>query len=148
MATLSILLSDATIVVIRGENDVAVKEILPIVLMAYQGSKLAEDNGGRLGSRMFFVYNRIDTKQKNKLDTIIQTLGTSLPEAFNQVQQLTGNLTNLQSESTFGSFNLDSSNPCGSDVCILGDVKKQSEPPGDVPDESYGEGLFRFREHI
>ena len=36
MATLSILLADATIIVNPGENDAAIKEILPIVLMAYQ----------------------------------------------------------------------------------------------------------------
>ena len=72
MATLSILLADATVVVIPGENDAAIKEILPIVLMAYQGSKLAEINGGRRSSMLFFVYNRIDTTQKDKLGTIIQ----------------------------------------------------------------------------
>jgi hypothetical protein len=149
MATLSILLSDATIIVIPGENDAAVKEILPIVLMAYEGSKLAEDNGGRLSSRMFFLYNRIDTSQANKLDNIIQTLGTSLHTAFNQVQKLTGNLTNLRSESPFGNFNLDSSSSTSDrDVCILGNVKSKSEPPGDVPDEAYGEALIKFREHI
>nr|CAH0102501.1 unnamed protein product [Daphnia galeata] len=145
MATLSILLSDASIVVIPLENDAAVKEILPIVLMAYQGSKLAEDNGGRLSSRMFFVYNRIDTKQKNKLDDIIQTLGTSLHTAFKDVRMSTGNLT---SESPFANFKLVTSDSSSSDVCILGNVKKQSEPPGDVPDEKYGEELIQFREHI
>lgn len=36
MATLSILLADATIIVNPGENDAAIKDILPIVLMAYQ----------------------------------------------------------------------------------------------------------------
>ena len=41
MALLSILLADATIIVNNGENDAAIKEILPIVLLAYQGSKLA-----------------------------------------------------------------------------------------------------------
>jgi hypothetical protein len=149
MATLSILLSDATIIVIPGENDAAVKEILPIVLMAYEGSKLAEDNGGRLSSRMFFLYNRIDTNQKNMLENIIQSLGKSLHAAFSQVQSLTGNLTNLKSESPFGSFNLDSSSSTSDrDVCILGNVKSKSEPPGDVPDDAYGEALIKFREHI
>jgi hypothetical protein len=149
MATLSILLSDATIIVIPGENDAAVKEILPIVLMAYQGSQLAEDNGGRLRTRIFFVYNRIDKKQKNKLDTIIQTLGTSLHEAFSQVQNMTGNSSNLKSEIPFTNFNLTSTNSSSrSDVCILGNVNKQTNPPGDVPDEEFREGLIQFREHI
>jgi hypothetical protein len=148
MATLSILLSDATIIVIPGENDAAVKEILPIVLMAYQGSQLAEENGGRLSPRIFFVYNRIDTKEKHKLDTIIQTLGTSLHEAFSQVQNMTGNSSNLKSESPFANFNLTSTDSSRSDVCILGNVNKQTKPPGDVPDEEYGKELIQFREHI
>jgi hypothetical protein len=148
MATLSILMSDASIVVIPGENDAAVKEILPIVLMAYQGSQLAENNGGRLSSRMFFVYNRIDTQQKKNLDSIIQTLGNSLHDAFCQVQKSIGNeLTNLKSENPFSDFKLISSDSSG-DVRILGNVYKQTEPPHDVPDEKYGEELIQLREHI
>lgn len=149
MATLSILLADATIVVTPGKNDAAIKEILPVVLMAYQGSKLAEENGGRLSSRMFFVYNRIDTSQKDKLNSIVQTLGTSLHKSFSQVQKLIGNSAQLKSESSpFRSFNLDTSHASGSDVCILGNVKKAFEPPGDVPDPAFGEALVEFREHI
>ena len=113
--------------------------------MAYQGSQLAEDNGGQLSTRMFFVYNRIDTSQGNKLNSIIQTLGTSLHTAFRDVRISTGNLT---SESPFANFKLVTSDSSGSDVCILGNVKKQSEPPWDVPDEAYGKGVMQFREHI
>ena len=148
MATLSILLADATIVVIPGENDAAIKEILPIVLMAYQGSKLAEINGGRRSSMLFFVYNRIDTTQKDKLGTIVQTLGTSLNEAFNQVHSLTGKSNQSTKEELFRSFKLGVANSSDSDVCILGNVKKEFEPPGDVPNAAYGDALVKFREHI
>ena len=82
MATLSILLADATIVVNPAEVDAAIKEILPVVLMAFQGSKLAEDNGDRLSRMMFFVYNRIDTTQKDKMSNIIQSLASSLDKAL------------------------------------------------------------------
>jgi hypothetical protein len=149
MATLSILLADATIVITPGENDAAIKEILPVVLMAYQGSKLAEDNGGRLSSKVFFVYNRIDTSQKNKLSSIIQSLGTSLHEAFSQVQKLAGDSALLKSEARpFGNLDVSNPNSSESDVCILGNVKKEYEPPGDIPDSAYGETLVKFREHI
>nr|CAH0113459.1 unnamed protein product [Daphnia galeata] len=149
MATLSILMSDASIVVIPGENDAAVKEILPIVLMAYQGSQLAEEKGGRLSSRMFFVYNRIDTQQKKNLDSIIQTLGNSLHDAFTIVQNSNGNKsTYLKSENPFSDFKMDSSDSSASDVRILGNVNKQTEPPDDVPDEKYGAELIQLREHI
>lgn len=147
MATLSILLSDATIVVIPGENDAAIKEILPVVKMAYQGSKLAESNGGQLSSMMFFVYNRIDTTQKEKLNNIIQTLETSLNEAFDLVQRLKGDAVEKK-DSPFRDFKLDASNPSKSDVYILGNAKKEFEPPNDVPSAAFGEALAKLREHI
>ena len=176
MATLSILLADATIIVNPGENDAAIKEILPIVLLAYQGSKLAEEKGGRLSSMMFFVYNRIDTTQKDKLGNILQILGTSLNEAFHKVSQLSGIVSsegspltretsdkvlnpgasasivsdtgNNKGISLFRRFQLDSSNSSGSDVRIVGNIKKNFTPPDDVPDSAYGEALCEFREHI
>jgi hypothetical protein len=77
--------------------------------MTYDGSQLAELNGGFLSSRMFFIYNRIDTSQANKLENIIQI---------------------------------------GEHSCIVGNVKSKYVPPGDVPDEAYGEALIKFREHI
>ena len=171
MATLSILLADATIIVNPGENDAAIKEILPIVLLAYQGSKLAEEKGGRLSCMVFFVYNRIDTQQKDKLGNILQILGTSLHDAFNKVSQLSGmpstspvtadnvsdranqveqNSYNISSSaaSLFRRFKLDPSNLVESDVRILGNIKKNFLPPDDIPDPAYGENLYEFREHI
>ena len=151
MATLSILLADATIVVISGEDDAAIKEILPIVLMAYQGSQLAESKGVQLSSLLFFVYNRIDTTQKNKFGSIIQTLANSLDDAFEKVKSLIGDETvqiNSEHPFQFRSFKINVSNPSECDVCILGNVKKEFEPPGDVPDMAYGEALVQFREHV
>ena len=114
----------------------------------FQGSKLAEINGGRRSSMLFFVYNRIDTTQKDKLGTIVQTLGTSLNEAFNQVHSLTGKSNQLSLEDLFRSFKLGAANSSDSDVCIVGNVKEKFEPPGDVPDAAFGEALVKFREHI
>ena len=161
MATLSILLADATIIVNPGENDAAIKEILPIVLLAYKGSKIAEEKGGRLSSMMFFVYNRIDTQQKEKLGSILQILGTSLHEAFYKVSQLsvlsTDDSSNYSSsecisnsteKNLFRRFKLDASNSSESDVRIMGNIKKNFSPPDDVPDPAYGEALCAFREHI
>ena len=148
MATLSILLADATIIVNPGENDSAIKEILPIVLLAYQGSKLAEEKGGRLSSMVFFVYNRIDTQQKDKLGNILQVLGTSLHEAFTKVSQLVGTNEDCKEMGLFRRFKLDASNSSESDVRILGNIKKNFVPPEDVPDPAYGKALVEFREHI
>ena len=97
---------------------------------------------------MFFVYNRIDTTQKDKLGNVIQTLGTSLNEAFNYVQSLSGNSAQFKSENPFANFIIDASNSSGSDVFVLGNVKEKFEPPGDIPDSAYGEALVQLREHI
>ena len=154
MATISILLADATIIVNSGENDAAIKEILPIVLLAYQGSELAEEKGGQMSSMLFFVYNRIDTREKDKLSNILQVLGTSLHEAFKTAYQVSGASTEqlsgvpANSSRLFQRFKLDSSNSKDSDVRILGNIKKGFTPPDDVPDPAYGEALAEFRQHI
>ena len=109
---------------------------------------MAEFHGGRLSSKLFFVYNRIDTTQKDKLGNIIQTLGTSLNEAFDYVQNQTGNSAQFQSENPFCNFILGAPNSSGSDVFVLGNVKEKFEPPGDIPDAAYGEALVQLREHI
>ena len=149
--------------IFAGENDAAIKEILPIVLLAYQGSKLAEEKGGRLSSMVFFVYNRIDTQEKDKLGNILQILGTSLHEAFHKVSQLngvtdeywnsSGSQKSLKSQNSKGTglfrrFKLDATNSNESDVRVLGNIKKNYVPPDDVPDPAYGKALCEFREHI
>ena len=154
MATLSILLADATIIVNPGENDEAIKDILPIVLLAYQGSTFAERKGGRLSSFLFFVYNRINTQQKDKLGSIIRTLNTSLYDAFDKVSQLgeiyyedaADNKTSEdKANNLFRKFKLDSSND-ESDVRILG--MTTSDPPYNTPNSAYGEALQQFRQRI
>ena len=148
MATISILLADATIVVNPGENDAAVKEILPMVLLAYQDSKLAEEKGGQMSSRLFFVYNKMDTQQQNKLNNIVRSLSTSLKEAFIQVNKMSGSREEQELFRIFPRFKVDASNPKESDVRIFGDTLKSFNPPDDVPDSYYGESIAEFRQHI
>ena len=140
MVTLSFLLADATIVVIPGENDAAIKDILPVVLMAYQASKLVEKNGGRRSSMLFFA--------TEKLGTIVETLGTSLHEAFNRMHSFNGQPDQSTNEDFFRSFKLGLANSPQSDVCIVGNRKEKLESPRDVPDADVGETLLKFREHI
>ena len=82
------------------------------------------------------------------MGNIIQTLGTSLNEAFDYVQNQTGNSAQFQSENPFCNFILGAPNSSGSDVFVLGNVKEKFEPPGDIPDAAYGEALVQLREHI
>ena len=112
-----------------------------------QVSKLAEDKGGRL-CNMFFVYNRINTTQKEKLSAIIHRLASSMKEAFDTVENLTGNDSQLNEQSRLKHFRLDATNSSASDVRFLGDAKVNFVPPDDVPDLAYGEALAELREHI
>ena len=82
------------------------------------------------------------------MGNIIQTLGTSLNEAFDYVQNPTGNSAQFQSENPFCNFILGAPNSSGSDVFVLGNVKREFEPPGDIPAAAYGESLVQLREHI
>ncbi|RUP50410.1 hypothetical protein BC936DRAFT_139201, partial [Jimgerdemannia flammicorona] len=166
MATFALLPADATIVVNNGEDDKAVKEILPIVLSAYQDSKLAESNGGQLSSMMFFVYTRIDTTQTGKLSEIKQSLILALREAFEQVSKLGETAatqreddylyddgvrvssTQLSVNSAFRDFRYDAAKDGDSDIKVLGNIKRDHAPPNDLPITQYGEDLMQLREHI
>ena len=105
---------------------------------------------------VFFVYNRIDTQQKDKLGNVLQVLSTSLHEAFHSVSQLSGtseissNPLDLDRKETglFRRFKLNASNSNQSDVRILGNIKENFAPPKDVSDLASGKALCEFREHI
>ena len=107
---------------------------------------MAEEKGGRLSSMVFFVYNRINTQQKDKLGNVLHVLSTSLHEAFHSVSQLSGaseissNPLDLDRKETglFRRFKLNASNSNQSDVRILGNIKENFAPPKDVSDPAYG----------
>ena len=56
MATMSIIPSDTTIMMTVGDDDSAVKDILPIVLRAYQSSSIAEESGLSVKPQMTVLY--------------------------------------------------------------------------------------------
>ncbi|KAK2705846.1 hypothetical protein QYM36_016004 [Artemia franciscana] len=84
IATLSVLPSDTTIFVIKGEIDNALKGILPIVALAYKGSKLAEEREGILSCKFFAAYNQVKADEENqkKLENIFSQLSTTLVESL------------------------------------------------------------------
>ena len=61
MATLSVLSTNANIVTAANEDDIAIREVIPIVLLAHKRSKIAEENSARQPTKLFFAYNRVDT---------------------------------------------------------------------------------------
>ena len=56
MATMSIIPSDATIMMTVGDDDSAVKDILPIVMRAYESSSIAEESGVTVKPQMTILY--------------------------------------------------------------------------------------------
>jgi len=58
----------------KGEVNQALEEILPIVLYVYATSSLSLQLGGQIPSKLFFVYNQIDTSQEAKGKELLQDL--------------------------------------------------------------------------
>ncbi|KAG7387260.1 hypothetical protein PHYPSEUDO_014546 [Phytophthora pseudosyringae] len=156
MATLAILPADATLVLIQSEDAITIKEILPIVLLAYWDTQIAHENGGQIPSKLLFVFNRIDMSEASKLDSVVDTLMQQLSSSSekatviergdhvkydeDQSKKSRGSST-AASEATFN-LSVDMKER----VCILGFIKKALFPPHDTLDPSYGKGLVTLRE--
>ncbi|XP_065574668.1 interferon-induced very large GTPase 1-like [Artemia franciscana] len=142
IATLSILPSDAVILVIKGENDNALKDILPIVALAYKGSKLAEERGGLLSCKIFAAYNQVKCHQENKskLLNIFTQLSATLVESFTKANSL----EDLDMHTSI-SFPKMFSNE--QDIRVFG-CNTKGDPPNDIPNEEFSLQIIDFREYI
>ncbi|XP_065561125.1 interferon-induced very large GTPase 1-like isoform X1 [Artemia franciscana] len=138
IATLSILPSDAVILVIKGENDNVLKEILPIVALAYKGSKLAEERGGLLSCKIFAAYNQVKRHQENrsKLLNIFTQLSATLVESFTKVNSL----EDLDMHTSI-SFPKMFSNE--QDIRVFG-CNTKGDPPNDIPNEEFSLQIIDF----
>ncbi|CAF1508103.1 unnamed protein product [Didymodactylos carnosus] len=121
LVSFAALLADATIVLVKGEQDKAVKDVLPIVMLAYQRSKLAETFGEELASMI--LGNSFRSLQNNGNDEIDNTE--------------TANYSNITS---FGDFSSDVGD-------ILGEAT-EGAPPEDTPNTAYGLHVMELREYI
>ncbi|CAF4930408.1 unnamed protein product, partial [Rotaria sp. Silwood1] len=161
MATLALLPADATIILNKGETDEAVKELLPVVVKAYLDSKLAETNGGRFSTNIFFVYNQIDISQAHLLGQIERKLVVALreesekavserqaeqQESRNQSDQL--NSSRSYMDCAFRDFQHNVNDKTRNDIRVLGNLKHGNIPPHDLPDATYGNDIMELREHI
>ncbi|XP_065574681.1 interferon-induced very large GTPase 1-like isoform X2 [Artemia franciscana] len=142
IAALSILQSDAVILTINGEQNNALKAILPIVALAYKGSKLAEQRGGLLSCKIFAAYNKVEINEgtRNRLlnnftqlsDTLVQSLAT-----VNSHQD-----SNFHTSISFPPMFLNDG-----DIRVFG-CNKNGNPPSDVPNEDFSMEIIDFREYI
>ncbi|TMW61811.1 hypothetical protein Poli38472_010874 [Pythium oligandrum] len=160
MATLSILPADATIILTKGESTITINEILPIVLSAYLESEVAQTYGGRLPSKLLFVFNQIDLAEKSKLENIVDALMHELNANAKKVAEIRHDIharndddmsnTNktFRGANVFDDLNYAITDEENTDVRVLGTIKAQSYPPHDAPLPDYGQRLLQLREHI
>lgn len=150
LASFSILPADVSIVLINNEEDTAVREIIPIVLLTYQQNALAMDALAQARNKLVFVFMRNDQNAKSELKSNKDALFINLRKAAADIQQKYGG--ERLSSSLLDDFRCDSSskseNDEGSDIKSIGKLKKSDIPPNDVPDKEYGRAVVSLLEYI
>ena len=143
LATFSILPADVTIIMINNEEDTAAREVLPIVMLAYQQSELAARSTNQLKTKLIFVYTRIDTNEKKKLSGIAQSLCLELRKAAADLEQSQRHSTDDQSLTSelLHDFRTE-------DIQFLGKLKVRDRPPEDIPEFDYGHDIVKLNEYI
>ena len=148
LATFSILPADVTIIMINNEEDTATREILPIVMLAYQQSELAAKSTNQLKTKLIFVYTRIDTNEKNKLSGIAQSLSLELRRAAADLEQSQRrSVSEPQTEDRPLASEL-LSDFRTEDIQFLGKLKVRDRPPDDVPEFDYGYDIVKLNTYI
>lgn len=157
LATLGVLAADACVFMVANEDDSGLKEVLPMVMLAFKGSIVAETSGGRIRAKLFFVYRSVNTNETGKLRENKRKLQEYLREAAIQVAKLgqsegkasvddgKGGQELLQA--MFNDFHVDDEEE-KSDVKCMGNLTKGHMPPEDTPNWSYGEQIVNLREYI
>ena len=143
LATFSILPADVTIIMINNEEDTAAREVLPIVMLAYQQSELAARSTNQLKTKLIFVYTRIDTNEKNKLSGIAQSLCLELRKVAADLEQSQPHSTadQLFASELLHDFRTE-------DIQFLGKLKVRDKPPEDIPEFDYGHDIVKLNGYI
>eukprot|EP00794_Sanderia_malayensis_P004912 gene4912-5558_t len=144
LATFSILPADISIITTVNEEDSAIKEVLPIVMLAFKGSNIAEQVSGRLRSMMFFVYSRVDTS-KQALENFANNrrkLQVELQQAILKIEESNTSLNRFMRDFTLGNNEEDS------DVKYIGLLNKGELPPEDTPNFHFGKKVADLREYM
>jgi hypothetical protein len=151
----AVLPADACVVMVANEEDNGLKEVLPMVMLAFKGSALAEANGGKIQSKLFFVYRGVDVNDVDKLGKNQRKLQQDLAEASSAIGDLMAYGTSNQGVKPainclgpLNNFQIDCDNEECSDVNFFGNLKKGTRPPRDTPDWEYGSKVEELREYI
>ena len=153
MATFAVLPADATIIMVNSEDDSAVREVLPIVMLAYQQSELAASSTSQLSTRMFFVYTRVDMSDTKKLVNNIQAMFMDVTENARKLQKGPEISDDRKGNAMlFRDFRVKANDGDiggkDSDIKFLGKVRKSDMPPDDVPDTDYGKLAIQINDYI
>ncbi|KAH7306439.1 hypothetical protein KP509_22G012000 [Ceratopteris richardii] len=169
LATFGLLPSDVSVFMVSNEDDLGLREILPMVLLAFKGSEIAEEYGQRIRSKIVFVYRSVDTNDQEKIKVSKQKLSRYLMDAAREVDRVQGRLDcaredavlsshrpgqgHNQPESSSEDLQVDLKldfqfNDRHNDVKFFGNLKRGSNPPADTPEWDYGENILRLREYL
>ena len=173
MATMSILPSDATIMMTVGDDDSAVKDILPIVMRAYESSSIAEESGIAVKPHMTILYKVNNATRDGFNSTLSERL--ALIESLRQAEDIireVGVIGDAMEDAVFNSVmsihKLASKSEVrqgsvasfiqlstGSDeaddkgnIKTIGQLKTSPNPPDDRPEHSYGTRVHEIRRFI
>jgi len=155
LATFAVLPADACIIMVANEEDSGLKEVLPMVLLAFKGSAIAEKHAGRMQAKLFFVYRSVDTNNTKALVNNQRKLQKDLRDASLEISNTTiygkveGSSQVPQSHSinSLNNFKVDVQEE-RSDVKYFGNLKKGNVPPLDTPDWDYGTKVVELRKYI
>eukprot|EP00794_Sanderia_malayensis_P015446 gene15446-17025_t len=166
LATFSILTADATMFTSVSEDDTAIKEVLPMVVLAFKGSSIAEEESGRVQSMLFFIYTKVYTSQfaSDKLAENRWKLCTDLQNEIKKIEDCKAvdhtNVDSKEKEARLergGKYisltrflqNLRmSENERNSDIQYIGWLSEDNKPPNDSPNFSFGQRVTEIKKHI
>lgn len=172
MATMSIIPSDTTIMMTVGDDDSAVKDILPIVLRAYQSSSIAEESGLSVKPQMTVLYKvnnatcqSFNSTLNERLSLVeslrtaqeiineVGVIGDSMEDSvFDSVMSLNPNSdqkTNLRQNSFCSFININTGDSeFEGNIRFIGQLQNSPNPPDDKPEPSYGKRITDIRKYI
>ncbi len=166
LATFAVLPADACIVMVTNEEDNGLKEVLPMVMLAFKGSAMAEERGGWIKAKLFFVYRSVDTNDVKKLQKnqrklqedlrgaafeVANTRISGIDEESSSEPSIRDGHPAVVSQSTMinslNNFQINVQEE-KSDVKYFGNLKKGTVPPLDIPDWDYGTKVVALRNYI
>jgi hypothetical protein len=155
LATFAVLPADACIIMVANEEDSGLKEVLPMVLLAFKGSAMAEKHAGRMQAKLFFVYRSVDTNNTKALVNNQRKLQKDLRDASLEISNTTiygkvegsSQVPRSHLINSLNNFKVDLQEE-RSDVKYFGNLKKGNVPPLDTPDWDYGTKVVELRKYI